>query len=202
MSTSRDPKTLVETSYRLLDRTTNPFHRHIIQTYIRRLVLEVTGRAEEFLEFAVEDAHFMATLIVPACIETKGVQETKATLSKLKEHFRCFVEDSVVMVSDDGLFHSYYFHHLIPGSVMIELNKLEDQDGNKIEAGTTYERVGKYNHFIRFNSEGRIVQESNGQCGPDKLIKCSEDSQPTLEEVKNRLNPILESLPKWTPYSG
>jgi len=185
-----------------LKKTSNPFHKHILNTFLRRLILEVIGRAEEMLEMATDDVKFSATLITPIAFSLSGKEKALEALSTLKQDFRCFIKDETIMVSDDGIFHSYEFHHILSGEQLIQkLHREKDQNDKPFKKDSFYERSARYNHFLKFTADGRIKEETNGQCGPDNYVETTIDAHPTREEVVNALEPLLKEIPTWSVYS-
>lgn len=181
---------------RLLATLTNPRHRRIIANYRRHAILEVSGAWEGIFDpqmtVANPEYHIDHTLFggKPAGLERilevyKALKDTKLNVIA--------VENEKILVGDHGFAHEADFYQYVRGAEAIE------QGVAGLDADSWY-RVGA--HVIGvwwYDEHARLLGEHGAQIGEAQFVKIPEDEIITPEEAHDKLMPLLNELPEYSP---
>jgi hypothetical protein len=203
---------------RLLEATTNPRHRFMLQAYSRHRYLEVAGRYEEIFapDMMVMDPvyhfHFAgADTIARGQDEVKGLYRMWAQTNQsifyveneevaVADHFIASVGTSYQQVSGKGLKQGKFLSHLPTG---IAHKLLEKALGKKEHEANDNDmflyRAPGMQMIWPYDDRGRLVGEDVWEPDPSKaeIIKLDPADVVTSEQAGKALSPLIKPLPSF-----
>ena len=194
----KDIAVTISAADRLLETTTDPLHRQILENYRRHAILEVCGMWEEIFtpEMTVEHPIYFYNVTGFAGNKAEGPEEVQAIYRMLAETGAGVqvVEDERLMVSDWGFASEAVFNSYYRGRTLLEVGvPVDDPDGFFILRQ-------KYVMLWPYDERGRMIGE---QVYENKaffeLIPIPEADFLTIEDAKARLLPMLRPLPVFEP---
>lgn len=109
---------------RLLEQTTNPRHRYLLQAYLRHRYLESAGRYQEILEpeLTVEHPVYRFTLVGQPSFKLEGREQVEALYRHWTETDQCvfYVEDELASVGDHMVVGRGTAYQQTLGSALVE----------------------------------------------------------------------------------
>jgi len=190
----KDIAVTISAADRLLETTTDPLHRQILENYRRHAILEVCGMWEEIFtpEMTVEYPIYYYNVTGFAGNKAEGPDEVHAIYRMLAETGAGVqvVEDERLMVSDWGFASEAVFNSYYRGRTLIEVGvPVDDADGHFILRQ-------KYVMLWPYDERGRMIGE---QVYENKaffeLIPIPAADFLTIEDARERLLPMLRPLP-------
>jgi hypothetical protein len=197
----KDIAVTISAADRLLETTTNPLHRQILENYRRHAILEVCGEWKDIFlpEMTVEHPLYYFNVTGFAGNKAEGPEEVQAIYRMLAETGAGVqvVEDERLMVSDWGFASEATFNSYYRGSTLVDVGvPVDDPDGYFILRQ-------KYVMLWPYDERGRMIGE---QVYENKafyeLIQIPEDDFLTIADAKARLLPMLRPLPIFDPESA
>ena len=197
----KDIAVTISAADRLLESTTNPLHRQILENYRRHAILEVCGEWKDIFvpEMTVEYPVYYFNVTGFAGNKAEGPEEVQAIYRMLAETGAGVqvVEDERLMVSDWGFASESTFNSYYRGSTLIEVGvPVDDPDGYFIMRQ-------KYVMLWPYDERGRMIGE---QVFENKafyeLIQITQEDFLTIEDARARLLPMLRPLPAFDPESA
>jgi hypothetical protein len=194
----KDIAVTISAADRLLETTTDPLHRQILENYRRHAILEVCGMWEEIFtpEMTVEYPIYYYNVTGFAGNKAEGPDEVHAIYRMLAETGAGVqvVEDERLMVSDWGFASEAVFNSYYRGHTLIEVGvPVDDPDGYFILRQ-------KYVMLWPYDERGRMIGE---QVYENKaffeLIQIQAEDFLTISDAKARLLPMLRPLPVYEP---
>lgn len=199
MTTSRrDPAVLITAADRLLETTHDPLHRQILENYRRHAILEVTGDWEGIFDedSCVEEPVYELNLTGYDGVVARGKDEVKAVYRQLAEDDQTvmILDDEVLMVSDWGLASEAFFNTYIRGRSLIEKGiEVDDPEGH-------YVLRQKFAMMWPYDDRGRMIGEHVYENKAFLEIQQIEEADYlTLDDVRQRLRPMIRPLPVFEP---
>ena len=197
----KDIAVTISAADRLLETTTNPLHRQILENYRRHAILEVCGEWEDIFvpEMTVEHPVYYFNVTGFEGNKAEGPEEVQAiyrTLAETQTGVQV-VEDERLMVSDWGFASDSTFNTYYRGFNLIEVGiQVDDPDGYFIMRQ-------KYVMIWPYDERGRMIGE---QVYENKafyeLIQIPEEDFVTIEDARARLLPMLRPLPVFEPETA
>jgi hypothetical protein len=190
----KDIAVTISAADRLLETTTNPLHRQILENYRRHAILEVCGEWQDIFvpEMTVEYPLYYFNVTGFAGYKAEGPEEVQAIYRMLAESGGGVqvVEDERLMVSDWGFASEATFNSYYRGSTLIAVGiTVDDADGYFIMRQ-------KYVMLWPYDERGRMIGE---QVYENKafyqLIQIPQEEFLTIEDARTRLLPMLRPLP-------
>ncbi len=197
----KDIAVTISAADRLLETTTNPLHRQILENYRRHAILEVCGEWKDIFlpEMTVEYPLYYFNVTGFAGNKAEGPEEVQAIYRMLAETGAGVqvVEDERLMVSDWGFASEATFNSYYRGSTLIDVGvPVDDPDGYFIMRQ-------KYVMLWPYDERGRMIGE---QVYENKafyeLIQIPQDDFLTIADARERLLPMLRPLPIFDPESA
>ena len=200
----KDIAVTISAADRLLETTTDPLHRQILENYRRHAILEVCGLWEEIFtpEMTVEHPLYYFNVSGFAGNKAEGPEEVQAIYRMLAETGAGVqvVEDERLMVADWGFaseanFSSYYRGHTL-NAVGVPVDY---PDGFFI-----YQL--RYVKLWPYDERGRMIGEQVYEnTAFTELVQIPEEDFLTISDARERLLPMLRPLPHFeaaTPVSA
>jgi hypothetical protein len=190
----KDIAVTISAADRLLESTTNPLHRQILENYRRHAILEICGEWQDIFvpEMTVEYPLYYFNVTGFAGYKAEGPEEVQAIYRMLAESGGGVqvVEDERLMVSDWGFASEATFNSYYRGSTLIDVGiTVDDPDGYFVMRQ-------KYVMLWPYDERGRMIGE---QVYENKafyqLIQIPQDEFLTIEDARARLLPMLRPLP-------
>lgn len=197
----KDITVTISAADRLLETTTKPLHRQILENYRRHAILEVCGYWQPIFEpdMTVEHPIYYYNVRGFAGEKAEGAAAIKGIYQHLAESSGSvmIVENERLMISDWGFaseadFNSYYRGHtLISDGIQI---------GNP--DGFYVLRQG-YVMLWNYDERGRMIGEQvyENRSLYD-LKEIAEEDFLTLEDARSQLMPLLRPLPVYDPVTN
>lgn len=196
----KDIAVTISAADRLLETTTDPLHRQILENYRRHAILENCGYWEPIFapDMMVEEPVYYLGLSVFAGSEAVGEAAVKTIYKGLAENSGAVmvVEDERLMVSDWGFASEAFFNAYYRGHALISQGmKVDKPDG-------FYVVRQKYVMLFTYDERARLIGE---QVYENKAIltvsEIPEEDFLTLEDARGRLMPLLRPLPVYDPVT-
>ncbi|MBV9359660.1 MAG: hypothetical protein JO023_29470 [Chloroflexi bacterium] len=178
---------------RLLEVTTNPRHRFLLQSYYRHRYLEIAGRYEEIFapEMTVEHPvyHFHAVGIDTTLEGTENVRNLYRQWAELGQSI-FYAENEQVAVADNYVASMGIVYQQIPGQVLAAAGKDVDRQATYLYR-TVEEMVWPY------DDRGRMVGEDVWEPDPQRaeLIKLDPADVVTTAQARVLLDPLIKPQP-------
>jgi len=197
-TTRLDPAVTLAAPDRLLETTTDPLHRQILENYRRHAILEITGDWQGIFDedSCVEEPVYELNVTGYDGVVARGQDEVKAVYRKLAEDDQTvmILTDEVLMVSDWGFASEAFFNTYIRGQNLIEKGiEVEDPDGY-------YVMRQKFAMLWPYDERGRMIGEHVYENKAFfEIQQIEERDYLTLADVRARLLPLLRPLPAFAP---
>ena len=194
----KDIAVTISAADRLLETTTHPLHRQILENYRRHAILEVCGEWQDIFvpEMTVEYPVYYFNVTGFAGYKAEGPEEVQAIYRTLAETGTGVqvVEDERLMVSDWGFASDATFNSYYRGQNLIDVDvPVDDPDGY-------YIMRQKYVMLWPYDERGRMIGE---QVYENKafyeLIPIPAEEFLTIQDARDRLLPMLRPLPVFEP---
>lgn len=194
----KDIAVTISAADRLLETTTHPLHRQILENYRRHAILEVCGEWQDIFvpEMTVEYPLYYFNVTGFAGYKAEGPEEVQAIYRTLAETGTGVqvVEDERLMVSDWGFASDSTFNTYYRGQNLIDVDvPVDDPDGH-------YIMRQKYVMLWPYDERGRMIGE---QVYENKafyeLIPIGAEEFLTIQDARDRLLPMLRPLPVFEP---
>ena len=194
----KDIAVTISAADRLLETTTDPLHRQILENYRRHAILEVCGEWQDIFvpEMTVEYPVYYFNVTGFAGNKAEGPEEVQAIYRTLAETGTGVqvVEDERLMVSDWGFASEATFNSYYRGQNLIDVDvPVDDPEGHFIMRQ-------KYVMLWPYDERGRMIGE---QVYENKafyeLIPIPADEFLTIQDARDRLLPMLRPLPAFDP---
>jgi hypothetical protein len=196
----KDIAVTISAADRLLETTTDPLHRQILENYRRHAILEVCGEWEAIFapDMTVENPVYYFNIRQMDGVAAEG-DEVKGVYKMLADTATSVmvVEDERLMVADwgftsDSTFHTYQRGHDLIGKGI----EVDDPQGYYIEK----------QHFamiLPYDERGRMIGEHvyENKVLHD-VVQIPVEDYVTLEDARARLLPMLRPLPVFAPSAG
>jgi hypothetical protein len=179
---------------RLLERTDDPRHRYLLQSYHRHRYLEIAGRYEEIFapDMMVEDPvyHFY----LGRNPKTFSGQDAVRTLYALWTHTaECifYAEDEQLAVGDNLISSNVIAYQQHPAVALAA-------QGFRIrDLGASYLHRSRQLMLWSYDDRGRLVGENVWEVDPSsaEIIKLDPDDVLTAVQARELLDPLIEPLP-------
>jgi len=196
----KDIAVTISAADRLLETTSDPLHRQILENYRRHAILEVCGYWEPIFapEMTVPEPTYYYNVRGFAGDKAEGAAAVHAIYKHLAESSGSVmvVEEERLMISDWGfaseaLFNSYYRGHTLISDGI----KVEKPDGY-------YVAKQRYVMLWPYDSLGRLIGEQVYENRAFfEVVEIPEDDYITLEDARKRMMPLLRPLPIYDPGS-
>ena len=190
----KDVTVTISAADRLLETTTNPRHRQILENYRRHAILEVCGYWEPIFEadMTVEDPIYYYNVRGFAGDKAEGASAIKSIYKHLADSSGSVmvVENERLMVSDWGFASEALFKSYYRGFTLIEDGiEVPDPDGFYVlQQGY----VMLWNYDDKARMIGEQVYENRALYD---LQEIPEEDFITLEDARAQLMPLLRPLP-------
>lgn len=194
----KDVAVTISAADRMLETTTDPLHRQILENYRRHAILEVCGYWEPIFdhEMTVEEPMYYYNVRGFPGDKAEGLEAVTKIYRHLAESSGAVmvVEDERLMVSDWGFTSEAFFDTYYRGYTLIE-------DGIEVDKPEGFYVVRqKYVMLWPYDERGRMIGEQVYENRAFFEIKeIAEEDYITLEEARERLMPLLRPLPVFDP---
>lgn len=172
----------------LLEKTTNPRHRKILETYRLHAMLEIVGRFDEiFAEDMSTPVPFYRITSPSGTVELEGVQAAKSFYEGLESQSATIMmlEHETVLVTDWGFASEALFHTYMPAGSAVERGyDIDDISAKYVESQWV-------NMLWPFDDACRILGE-RVIFGQGTLRKCPNDEFISFDEAVEKLTPLIE----------
>lgn len=179
---------------RLLERTQNPRHRYLLQSYHRHRYLEIAGRYEEIFapDMMVEDPvyHFY-TGRIPVTLRGQDAVRNLYALWTHTSQCIFYAEDERLAVGDNLISSNVIGYQQHPGVVLAGLGFLID------DLRASYLHRSRQLMLWSYDDRGRLVGENVWEVDPSsaEIIKLDPDDVLTPEAARELLDPLIDPLP-------
>lgn len=199
-ATRRDPISLIAAADNLLESTTNPLHRQILENYRRHAILEVTGEYEGIFDAdsCVEHPVYEFNISGYEGVIADGMDQVKAVYRQLADDDETvmILDDEILMVGDWGFSSESFFNTYMRGRNLIE--KGIQVDG--IDPDGYYYLRQKFAMMWPYDNRGRMIGEHVYENKAFfEVVKIDEADYLTIDDVRERLLPLLRPLPAFEP---
>jgi len=198
--TKPDVAVTISAADRLLETTTNPLHRQILENYRRHAILEVCGYWEDIFlpSMTVEQPMYYFNVRGFPGNKAEGAEAVQKIYKHLAESSGAVmvVEDERLMVSDWGFASEAVFNTYYRGYTLIE-------DGIEVSNPEGYYILKqRYVMLWPFDERGRMIGEQVYE-NPSfyELTETTEENFITLDEARARLIPLLRPIPSYDPVT-
>jgi hypothetical protein len=202
---------------RLLEVTTNPRHRFLLQAYHRHRYLEIAGRYEEIFapDMMVENAiyHFRAVGINSKLEGQDAIKNLYRLWSETNQSI-FYIENEQVAVADNYIATSAVFYQqvwgrsltlnrtlsVLPGFLSDRiLRKVLATKGFKADETAMYLYKNSAYMLWPYDDRGRLIGEDVWEPDPDKaeIIKLDPADVMTTQQAAEKLNPLIKPLPSF-----
>ena len=196
----KDIAVTISAADRLLETTTNPLHRQILENYRRHAILEVCGYWEDIFlpSMTVEEPIYYFNVRGFSGNKAEGATEVQKIYKHLAESSGAVmvVENERLMVADWGFASEADFDTYYRGYTLI-------QDGIKVDNPDGYYVLRqRYVMLWPYDERGRMIGEQVYE-NPSfyELREIGEDEFITLDEARARLIPMLRPIPIYDPVT-
>lgn len=181
---------------RLLERTTNPRHRYLLQAYDRHRNLEMAGRYEEIFapEMTVEHPVYNFDLFGEEFV-LDGREQVMAVYAEWTSTAQCvfYAEGEELAVGDHMIVSRATLFQQTPGAVLVAAGVPADPD-------VTYLAKTREAMVWPYDDRGRLIGEDVWEYTTDEreFIPIAPEDVLTVEESAQLLEPLIEPLPEFT----
>jgi hypothetical protein len=179
---------------RLLDRTENPRHRYLLQTFRRHRALEIAGRYEEIFvpEMTVSNPVYQFNEgRIPRTLT--GEQAVRGLYALWTMTAQCifYAEDEQLAVGDRLVCSDAIAYQQHPGLALVALGHLVD------DLDAHYLLRSRQLQLWEYDDRGRLVGENVWEVDPGstEVVKLDESEVLTVEEARALLDPHIQELP-------
>ena len=187
---------------RLMEVTTNPRHRFMLQAFYRHRFLEIAGRYPEIFapDMMVENPvyHFKALGIVTTLTGAEAVKGLYGMWARTHQSI-FYVEREQVAIADNFIATVAYGEQQVLGKALIA-------NGIKVDDENAYYRYkfAGIQQFWPYDDRCRLVGEDVWEPEPEKaeVVKMDPADVITTEEAGKLLNPLIKPLPSFDEMVG
>jgi hypothetical protein len=196
--TKKDIAITISAADRLLETTTDPLHRQILENYRRHAILEICGEWKDIFvpDMTVEYPIYYYNVTGFAGDKAEGPEKVQSIYRMLAESGSSvqLVEDERLMVSDWGFCSEAVFNSYYRGYTLNEVGvPVDDPEGYFIMRQ-------KYVMLWPYDERGRMIGEQVYENRAFyELTQIPEEDFLTLADVRERLLPMLRPLPHYDP---
>ena len=179
---------------RLLERTANPRHRYLLQTFHRHRYLEIAGRYEEIFvpEMTVAEPvyHFNTGRAARTLAGRNAVRGLYA-LWTMTAQCIFYAEDEQLAVGDNLVCSNAIAYQQHPGLALVALGQLVD------DISAHYLLRSRQLMLWAYDDRCRLVGENVWEVEPDseEVIKLDPADVLTAGDARELLDPLIEELP-------
>ena len=179
---------------RLLERTQNPRHRYLLQSFHRHRFLEIAGRYREIFapEMMVEhpEYHFY-TGRIPLTLEGQDAVRNLYALWTHTSECIFYAEDEQLAVGDNLICSNVIAYQQHPALAVAALGFVVD------DLRATYLHRSRQLMLWTYDDRGRLIGENVWEVEPSsaELIKLDPADVLTAPAARKRLDPLINSLP-------
>ena len=181
---------------RLLERTTDPRHRYLLETYNRHRYLEMAGRYKEIFapEMTVEHPVYHFDLFGEEFV-LDGREQVMAVYAEWTATGQCvfYAEDEQLAVGDHMVVSRATLFQQTPGAVLIEAGVPADPD-------TTYLAKTREAMVWPYDDRCRLIGEDVWEYTTDarEFIPLAPEDVLSVERSGELLEPLIKPLPEFT----
>ena len=179
---------------RLLERTANPRHRYLLQTFHRHRYLEIAGRYEEIFvpEMTVAEPvyHFHTGRVARKLAGRDAVRDLYALWTMTAECI-FYAEDEQLAVGDHLVCSHVIAYQQHPGLALVALGHLVD------DISAHYLLRSRQLMLWAYDDRCRLIGENVWEVEPEaeEIIKLDPADALTVERARELLDPLIEDLP-------
>jgi hypothetical protein len=205
---------------KLLETTTNPRHRYILQAYSRHRYLEVSGRVEEiFTPDMISDNPMYNLHALGFNQRLTGLDQIKPLYRMWAETNQCifYTENEQVAVADNFVASSLTAYQQVWGGSLLMskglallpkglshdlLMALLDKKGLKAEPTCMYLYRNFEETIWPYDDRGRLMREDVWEPQPEnaEIIKLEPEDVVTTAQAAVALAPLIKPLPNFDEY--
>lgn len=178
---------------RLLERTENPRHRYLLQTYDRHRNLEMAGRYKEIFapEMTVEQPVYHFNLLDQKLV-LNGREEVEAVYREWTATNQCifYVEDEQLAAGDHVVVSRSTMYQQTPGAVLVASGVEADEEATYL-AKSREVMIWPYDDRCRLVGEDVWEYDETAR----EFIELAPENVLTAEQSGELLEPLIESLP-------
>lgn len=178
----------------LLERTENPRHRYLLQSYHRHRYLEIAGRYEEIFvpEMIVEEPEYhFYTGRVPLTL--RGQHAVKALYALWTKTAQCifYAEDEQLAVGDNLISSNVVAYQQHPGLALVALGFHVD------DLSARYLHRSRQLMLWLYDDRGRLIGENVWEVDPSsaEIIKLDRADVLSVDAARELLDPHIRPLP-------
>lgn len=181
---------------RLLERTTNPRHRFLLQTYNRHRYLEMAGRYEEIFapEMTVEHPVYRFDMLDEKLV-LDGREQVMAVYADWAEKGQCifYAEDEQLAVGDHMVISRATLFQQTPGAVLVE-------SGVEVDPQATYLMKSRESMIWPYDDRCRMIGEEVWEFDPSarEIIPIADEEVLTAAQSAELLEPLIKPLPEFS----
>jgi len=196
--TKKDPATTISAADRLLEVTTDPLHRQILENYRRHAILEVTGEWEGIFDedSAVEHPVYRFNITGYEGVVADGADAVKGIYQMLRKTSTCviLVEDEKLNVCDWGFASESFFNTYQRGTDLIKLGLAAEKPDGYYILRQRFAMIWPYDERGRMAGE-HVYEDKSFR----EIIEIAVEDYVTPDDARARLLPLLRPLPKFSP---
>lgn len=181
---------------RLLERTTNPRHRFLLETYNRHRYLEMAGRYEEIFapEMTVEHPVYRFDMLDEKLV-LDGREQVMAVYADWAEKGQCifYAEDEQLAVGDHMVVSRSTLFQQTPGAVLVE-------SGIEVDPQATYLMKSRESMIWPYDDRCRMIGEEVWEFDPSarEIIPIADEDVLTVARSAELLEPLIKPLPEFS----
>lgn len=181
---------------RLLERTTNPRHRFLLETYNRHRYLEMAGRYEEIFapEMTVEHPVYRFDMLDEKLV-LDGREQVMAVYADWAEKGQCifYAEDEQLAVGDHMVISRATLFQQTPGAVLVE-------SGVEVDPQATYLMKSRESMIWPYDDRCRMIGEEVWEFDPSarEIIPIADEDVLTAAQSAELLEPLIKPLPEFS----
>lgn len=181
---------------RLLERTTNPRHRFLLETYNRHRYLEMAGRYEEIFapEMTVEHPVYRFDMLDEKLV-LDGREQVMAVYADWAEKGQCifYAEDEQLAVGDHMVVSRSTLFQQTPGAVLVE-------SGVEVDPQATYLMKSRESMIWPYDDRCRMIGEEVWEFDPSarEIIPIADEDVLTVARSAELLEPLIKPLPEFS----
>ena len=181
---------------RLLERTTNPRHRFLLETYNRHRYLEMAGRYEEIFapEMTVEHPVYRFDMLDEKLV-LDGREQVMAVYADWAEKGQCifYAEDEQLAVGDHMVISRATLFQQTPGAVLVE-------SGVEVDPQATYLMKSRESMIWPYDDRCRMIGEEVWEFDPSarEIIPIADEEVLTAAQSAELLEPLIKPLPEFS----
>jgi hypothetical protein len=193
----KDIAVTISAADRLLETTTDPLHRQIIENYRRHAILEVCGDWQDIFtpDMTVEVPEYYFNIAGKDGVRLVG-EEVKANYAAMHaaDATVILVEDEKLMVDDWGFASYSFFNHYVRGAQV-------GARGDDSYAPEGYYVVRQqFAMMWPYDERGRMIGEDVYENKANRHVReIAPEDFLTIQDVRQRLLPMLRPLPSYDP---